>query len=948
MGNIPLVLTVNGERRKLEASLDRTLLDVLRDDLDLTGTKRACDGGECGSCAVLMGSKGLMSCLLPARRAQGKEIITIEGLASAYHKSLNGSNIPSNLLHPLQEAFIEVGASQCGFCVPGFIMEAAAILKRNPSPTREDVVKRLSRNICRCTGYVKIIDAVLYATELMRGGARRERSSNGNGRIVGQRVLRLDDIRNVTGEAKNTADLKMEGMLHVKVLRSPHHHANIAGIDTSGAEAMRGVEAVVTAKDIPGTPAMPESKPQRFLFSQDKVRFKGEAVAAVAAISEEIAAQALNKIKVDYQPLPAILDPLDAKRDDLPLINPPEPNIVLAKRVTRGDVEKGVAEADIIVENTYKTPRHEHFYMEPEAGLAYLDEAGRLVLKFPSHVMYQAPNFLSSLLNMDLDKVHVICPTMGGNFGGREDFELAGIVGLLAVKTRKPVRLVYTREESLISSSKWFSYQMRYKTGATKDGRITALDIEAIGDGGCWSHDPGNAVNDIFVRYTNVATGPYRIPNVRIVTYEATTNSPRSIPMRGVGSVPSSLAQETQIELIAEKLGIDPLEIRLRNALQVGDYIHTGQVLKESVGTKATLEALRGPIREAKAQAATSPPPYPWKRGIGIACSWRSVGTSGEHGLHKTREQGDVADAAAEILDDGRINVMTGAVEKGQSSTTTMAQIAAEALGVPLESMTITMGDTDLTPYPHGTFAQGTVLLQGGAVLDSARKLKEALIQEGAKILEDLPQNMAIRGGFIYSQRTPQDKLPLSRLAAHFKESGRSTKYVGQFQWPHSKVLDQDGGKPTYSKITDVLSYNSGLVEIDVNVETGQVRVLKITYAADTGTVINPHSYEGICHGGLVFGLGLALKERYMPGETRTIKGYGLATTKDAPEEITVIPVGEPYSKGLFGAKGGGEMSDIPPVPAILNAIADATGARLFEIPATPDKILEALGKNKC
>ncbi|MEE9199607.1 MAG: molybdopterin cofactor-binding domain-containing protein [Dehalococcoidia bacterium] len=934
-----VVLMVNGERRELEVDPNSTLLDVLREDLDLTGAKKACDGGECGSCIVLFGKKGVMSCLLPVSRAQGKEITTIEGLAPQYIEGLRARGSAREELHPLQEAFIELGASQCGFCIPGIIMEAAALLERHPDPTRDEVVKRLSRNICRCTGYIKIIDAVIYAAELMRGDGRRTRRGNGDGHIVGSSITRLDDRDKVTGVSRYAADLKMEGMLYAKLLRSPHHHARILSLDTSAAEAMPGVEAVVTARDIPGKPDMPNGKPQRFLFPRDKVRFLGEALAAVAATSEEIAEEAVKRIKVEYEPLSPVLNFLRAVEEDVPLINPPEPNIFPARKVISGDVREGFAGADVVVDNTYNTPRQEHFYMEPEAGLAYLDGDGRLLIKFPSHQAFEAHDFLAELMAMDRDRVRIICPEMGGNFGGREDSIHAGVLALLAVKTKKPVRLVYSREESLLGSSKWYSFHIRCKTGATKDGKLTAMESDILVDGGSWSHSPGQEINDCVSRNAYFMTGPYRIPNVSIKAHEACTNSPRAIPLRGITSVASALAHETQMDILASRLEMDPLEFRLRNALEVGDRLHTGMVLEESVGVRATLEALREPYAKALARAASEPASPPWKRGVGLGCGWRAVGVGGKF------------KAAVELLEDGRVQLLVGAVEKGQGSKTALAQIAAEELGISLESLVITMGDTILAPYPHITASQGTITLVGGAVYDASHSLKKALARAASEILEEGPEKILFKDGYAFSPSLPEERLSLGQLASHFREKGTPTKYEGAFAFKHARAWSPKAGEQPFDPETgqgsncDVFAFASTLAEVEVNTETGEVRVPRVVYTADSGRIIHPLSFEGQCEGGVVFGLGLALKERYIPGETRSIKAYNLPTTRDVPEEIKVLSVGEEYSRGPFGAKGGGEMSDVPIVAAIMNGIANATGVRLFDIPATPDKILEALGR---
>ncbi len=935
-----IALTVNGERRRLNTVPDRTLLDVLRDDLDLTGTKEACDGGECGSCIVLFGNKGVMSCLLPARRAQGKEITTIEGLASRYHEDSTPEALDNSDLHPLQDAFIELGASQCGFCIPGIIMEASALLDRNPDPAREDVVKRLSRNICRCTGYVKVIDAVLDAAKAMRGAGGVRSVPVSGGPIVGASVPRLDDLDKVTGAARYAADLKMEGMLHARVLRSPYHHARIVSIDTSEAEALEGVEAVVTAENIPGSPMMPNGKPQTYLFPRDKVRFLGEAIAAVAATTKEAAEAALDSIHVEHDPLPPVLDYLKAGDPTTPLINPPEPNVVHARRVVSGDAKEGLAGAELIVESTFTTPRQEHFYMEPEAGVAYLDDDGRLLLEFPSHEAFEGHAFLAGLMNMDRDRIRIICPEMGGNFGGREDYLHAGVLALLAVKTRKPVRLVYSREESLLGSSKWYSFLMKCKTGATSEGKLVAMEADILVDGGAWSHNPGEAINDCVSRNAYFITGPYLVPNVYIEANEACTNSPRAIPIRGITSIASALAHETQMDLLAEKLGMDKLELRILNALEVGDTLHTGMPLEESVGVKATLEAVREPYRQALDLAESDPPALPWKRGVGIGCGWRAVGVGGEY------------KAAVELLENDRIKVFVGAVEKGQGSRTVMAQIAAEELALPLDSVDMVMGDTILAPYPHITASQGTVTLVGGAVHDASKKLKAAMAEAASEVLEDTPENVLFEAGHAYSKRAPGEKLAYHLIFRHLQKMRAPTKYEGSFAFKHAKAYSEKSNKQAFDPETgqgsncDVFSFGTTLVEADVNINTGQVKVLRVLYTADSGKILHPLSFEGQCEGGIVFGMGLALSERYVPGETRTIKAYGLPTTRQAPEKITVVSVvGSEYSKGPFGAKGGGEMSDVPIVAAVLNAIADATGARVYDIPATPDRVLEALGK---
>ncbi len=933
----PISLNVNGAPHTVEAPPDSTLLEVLRNDLDLIGAKQACDVGECGSCIVMFGGKGVMSCLLPARRAQGKPIVTIEGLADWRSQSQQPPPLESPLLHPLQQAFIDLGASQCGYCIPGIIMEASALLARNPNPTREDVVKRLSRNICRCTGYVKVVEAVLGAAAAIRDGEASRKGSSNGGSIVGTSITRLDDLDKVTGVARYAADLKMSGVLHAKVLRSKVHHARIISIDTRAAEAVPGVESVVTARDIPGNPVMINAKPQRFLFPSDKIRFMGEALAAVAAESEEAAEEALSKIVVEYEEISPILDFRNADDPNAPLINPPEPNTIFSRRVISGDARAAMEKADVVVRNTFSSPRWEHFYMEPEAALGYIDDDGRIFLNFPSHEPFEGHAFIASLLGLPEDRVRIFCPTMGGNFGGREDYVVAGVTALLVYKTRKPVRAVFSREESLLGSSKWFGFQVDCTTGATKDGKLVAVDTQVLVDGGNWSHDPGQEINDCVGRNSYFLTGPYLVPDVNIEVMEACTNSARAIPIRGITSINSALVHETQMDVLAEKLGMDKLDIRLRNALQAGDTLHTGMLLEESVEVKATLEQSKRPYAEARARAQASPPPAPWKRGVGIGTGWRAVGVGGRYF------------AAAEILQSGKVQVLVGAVEKGQGSRTAMAQIAAQELGVGLDDIEVVMGDTIAAPYHHITASQGTITLVGGAVHQAAKSLKKALVETASEVLEDTPENIECSGGRLLSSRAPGEVIAFEEMARHLDARGRPAKYEGSFAYKFAKTYSEKSRQQAFDPVTgqgsncDVFAYATCLAELDVNTETGQVKVDRVTYVADSGKIIHPLSFEGQCQGGVVYGLGLALSECYVPGETRTIKDYGLPSIREAPVEIDVITVEGSYSQGPFGAKGGGEMSDVPIVAAIINGIADATGARVLDLPATPERVLEAL-----
>ncbi len=958
-----IVLTVNGERHELEVDPSVPLLNVLRNELNLTGAKRSCDDGDCGSCIVLLGNKGVMSCLLPVNRAQDKNVTTVEGLAALYSGekvSLDDDALES--LHPLQQAFEEFGATQCGFCIPGMLMQSKALLDARPNPTRDDITKWLARNICRCTGYMKIIEAVEYAADLLKGVKKPSKwvSGNGhNGHIIGDSVPRQDTLAKVLGQAKYAADLKMPGMLYAKILRSPHHHANILSIDTSEAEALPGVEAVVTYNDIPAKKEMNSARPQLHLFAKDTVRFKGEAIAAVAAVNLEMAEEAVKRIKIEYELLLAVFDQLEAMKDDAPKLYPPYKNYTKAANLAKGDIAKGFAQADIIVEDTYVTPPWEHAQMEQEAALAHIDEEGRVVLYTPLHHTFPGRDWVAACLGLEKEQIRLICPVMGGNFGARGDFVHAGTTSLLAFKTRKPVRLEYTREESILGSTKSHNYYIKHKTGATKDGRIVASEIELIANGGCWVPIPELTKQQSSIGGLGVfATGPYDIPNIRIRSYEVCTNRSRSSPLRGTSMPQMAFGWESQMDQLAEKLGIDPLEFRIKNAVKPGSTISSEasllsgeypprslsskEVLDDSVGALATLEALRPYYKKAKKRAAENPLAYPWKRGIGVACTWKGTGaerdeehadTTNDPTLPPHQRQSHQT-AGVELLQDGRVRVLSGAVEQGMGITTILTQIVAEAVGMPMNQMDIIIGDSMLAPYHTTTNGQKTTFRVGGALVDASRKLKHAIVKAGSEILEEPQGNIEIHEGYVYSKKLPDEKLPIKQIADHFRQNDLPMRYDGMMIF----AKEEKATGP-------VFSYASQLSEVDVNAETGEVKVNEVVLAADVGVVLNPRSFEGQIEGGVIHSLGFALKEKYVPGETTTLKALKIPGPRDMPEKIISVDASVPVTGGPFSAKGMGTLVVCPGVPATLNAIADATGARVYDLPATHDKVMKALQK---
>ena len=921
-------MTVNGEAVEAETG-EETLLDVLREQLDLTGAKKACDNGECGSCIVMMNGKPTKACLLAAHRAADKEIFTIEGLAPDAYDLQPGEDI--SVLHPIQQAFLEKGATQCGFCIPGMILKTQTLLNSKPNPTREEIVKSLSKNLCRCTGYTKILEAVEYAAELINEGRNAAGPAIANGPAVGINVARLDSPGTVTGAAKYAADMKMPGMLYGKLLRSEHHHARILSIDVSEAAAMEGVELVVTADDIPGTPYLPNCQPQLTVFAMDRIRFKGEALAGVAAVSEAIAEEALRRIKVEVEELPFAFEVADAAHPDAEPLYDHSPRVSKPEEVACGDIETGFAKADIIIKHDYTVPAREHAAMEPESALAY-EEDGTLIIRTGLyHAFVQGTESIANNLAMNQDDVRIWSPCMGGNFGTRGDTLIAVVAGLMTQRTGRPVRMVFSRAESILGSCKAPAVDIRYRTGAMKDGRIVAVDVEVMHGAGSWApHLIEHTTKGVELCFYETLgallshiTGPYEIENVRGRAWDVLTNAPRYVPLRGTNANYLPLAYESQVDLVAEKLGLDPIDVRLKNAIRVGSKTHFGQHLNEHVSMVSELEILRPHYQQAQARLNQRrvDAQAPWMPGLGVGAGWRNIG------YFKS-----TITAGAELDENGKVHVMAGSVEQGQGPTTQFAQIAADAMGVSMSEMRVTLGDTGAAPYPVPTFSSITTVGTGKAVQMATEKLRDKVIAAAAEMLQCTPDKIAINGDRAFVSGKVDASVTLVEVARHFEETGQSSLSESELPW--------SGEAPTI-----LYGYNAGLIELDVNTETGDVRLLNHVNVTDPGTRINPLAVDGQIDGAIAFGVGFALSERFHPDNPPTLEGYGLPSTKDVPLNVTRLYVEDPLERGPFGAKSMAEHPGISPIPAIINAIANATGARVRDIPATPERVREAIAR---
>jgi len=882
---------------------DTSLLAVLRDHLRLTGTKCGCDDGRCGSCTVVVDGHATRSCRLTAGEAAGSTITTIEGLAGP------------DTLDPIQCAFVEAGAVHCGFCTPGLIMATKALLDRHASPSPSAVIKALGANYCRCTGYRTVLDAVDRAAAMRRGDA------------VPEAVVRLDQSWSerdmVTGRATYAADLFVEGMLHVKVVRSPHAHARIVSIDATDALGLPGVEAVLTSKDVPVNRhgRLVQDEP---VLADDRVRMMGDPVAAVVATSEAIATAAAALVRVVYQALPVLGSARAALEPGAVTLH--EGGNVLAHQVIqRGDDASAIGEDATLVEADFHTPFNEHAYLEPEAALALVDDEDRVVVHSATSHPHLLRTEVARVLAVADDRVHVVPTMMGGHFGGRTDVSVQCILAVAAMRLRRPVRCVYTREESFISTTKRHAFDMRGRLAVGRDGRMSHLRLDMTADGGAYA----SAGQFIIVRAAVSGCGPYDIANVWLGGPAVYTNNTMAGAMRGFGAPQSTFALESMVDEAAVRLGMHPIDMRLINALRPGSVLATGGTVGAEVGFAETLEAIRPHYDEAIARARQASRRGRIRRGVGVASMWYGIGTT-------TGEKASCADIA--LLPSGRIAVYAGVTDAGQGSDFLLRRVAADSLGVSVERIDLVRGDTDLTRDTGSCTGSRVAFYVGNAVRLAAIQLREAMLAAAstymganADLLELTDRGVGLRG-------TQEPALSIARLGQQLHARGVALRQAGTYI-PDTSFLDPATGlgRPyaTYASATQ-------MAEVDVDVRSGSIKVTRVVAAHDVGRVLNPAGARGQVEGAVMMGLGFALMEEYVPGKTRDFGDYRIPTLRDVPE-IETIFVERAEPRGPFGAKGLGECATIPTAPAILNAVAHATGARVTQLPATPARVLAHL-----
>ncbi|MGH2620138.1 MAG: molybdopterin-dependent oxidoreductase [Anaerolineales bacterium] len=917
-----LELSVNGQFHRLTVGQNEMLSDVLRYRLSLTGTKIACEEAECGTCTVLLDGAPVLSCVLPAFKAAGQSILTIEGLAN------NGS------LHPLQEAFVSYGAVQCGFCIPGQIMTAAALLNNNPEPTDHEIRHALKDTLCRCAGYPTIIRSVQAAARKLSHAepiGAPDLPTSAQTRVVGQLVARPDAVDKVTGKALFADDYTFPEMLHGATLRAGVPHAFVRQLDVTRAQALDGVAAVLTAADIPGehNHGLVIKDWPALVGVGERVRYVGDAVAVVAAETREIAQQAIGLIEVEFDLQPVISDPVQARSADAPQLHA-NGNLLKHIKVRKGDLEAGWAESEIVLEDTYYTPITEHAFLEPECSIARLTPEGRIEVYVGSQIPYADRSQIARCLGIADDQVRVIGVLIGGGFGGKEDIAGQIHAALLAKATGRPVKILYDRHESMLVHPKRHATQIRVKLGAKRDGTLVAAETELYGDTGAYA----SLGEKVMTRATTHSAGPYVVPHVQADCYAMYTNNPPAGAFRGFGVTQSAFAVESAMDQLAAQLGLDPIELRLKNALQVGTITNTGQMLRESVGLIECIERVRAKMLEFSPGvdpfAAVPVDGFPSRRRAwGIAAGYKNTGLGGG--------APDKAAAEIELYEDETAEVRSSSAEIGQGLVAVLQMIAAEELTLPLSRIRVLLSDTDLTPDGGPTTASRQTYVTGNAVRLAADALKQAIAATLAERYDTPPDRIEFHEGLA---QVNGHQISLGEAVGMMKEEGRQARALYEYWAPSTQPLGT-GGDMHFA-----YSFAAQAAQVEVDLETGEVSVLRVVAAHDVGKVINPLGFLGQVEGGVMMGLGNAITEHFIVEEGRIftdrLARYRMPGILLTPEIIS-IPVEHPAADGPYGAKGVGEISSIPTTPAITNAIYNACGVRIRRLPVDQDWLAREL-----
>ena len=972
-----ITLTINGEEKTLSVRRSETLLDALR-RASYTSVKNGCKTGDCGACTVLLDGQPVHSCMIQAVKAEGREVTTVEALSrnQVFRKKPGFS-----VLHPIQQAFIETGAIQCGYCTPAKILVAKALLDRCPDPTEDEIREALSGNLCRCTGYVKSVQAVQRAAALLRGKAechsalRPVEATLAPGespaellgrwygqrdpaptliisppemeplRVVGKPEPKVDSVKLAAGRPVFTDDVKLEGMLYGALLTSPHAHARIKRIDASRARALPGVHAVLTHADIPrvkyasGGQSYPQPPPYDQVSLDNKVRHVGDRVAVVAAETPELARRALRLIEVEYEILPHVLDPEEAMAEGAPVIHD-EPdtediydrqrNIVHHIEAEIGDREAQWARAAHVFEGEYRTPQQQQAHIEPHVCITYWDEDGRLVVRTSTQVPFHVRRMLAPLIGLPVKQIRVIKPRIGGGFGNKQEMILEDLCSHLTIATGRPVRIEYTRYQEFASSRSRHPQIMRYKIGVTDKMEVVATELYLIGDTGAYG------THGLTVQMVGGQKGLtlYNAPYSKFVCDVVYTNKPTPGAFRGYGAMQCYFGLETLMSEIADRMGWDVIEFKRQNWIKQGEELLLAKALGEgregftqvirSSGleqcVQVGLEAMDWYGKRERNQVFRKKPGF-LKRGIGMAVMLHGSGIAGL----------DMASATIKMNDDGSFNLLVGATDLGTGSDTILAQMAAEVLGVPVEDMIVYSSDTDFTPFDKGAYASSTTYISGGAVRKTALKVAEQIKEHAALMLGlESSEGMELRDRQILMPdgvSLTLEQVALSSL--------------------HQQNQHQIIASASNTSYESPPPFGAQFVELTVDTETGQVTVERVLMVVDAGRVINPITASGQVEGGLAQAIGFAHCEEMVYDEDGHLVNprfgpYHVYKANEMPRlEVVFVQTDEPT--GPFGAKSVSEIPMDGIAPAMADAIHDATGVWIRKLPFTPERVWRAL-----
>lgn len=896
---------LNGTAVRTSPAPGERLSQTLRESLGAKEVKIGCNAGDCGACSVLVDGAVVCACLMATHQAEGKRVETLRGLVAG-----------DSAAKALVQSFQDHQAAQCGICTPGMMVSAVALLREVPAPDAGQVQDALGGVLCRCTGYRKIIDAVVAAGTtaaplLAQGG-------------VGTAMRRLDGLDRVEGRTAFGDDVAPQGALVVKVIRSPHPRAAFQFGDLDGwLAASPDLACVLTARDVPGRNAfgvIPAFVDQP-VFAEAEARFRGEAVAAVVGSAEAMVAFDPASFPVTWTPLSAAETVAAALAEGAPLLHPDRAqNIMCGGFVKHGDAAAALERADVVVEGDFESGFVEHAYIEPEAGFAQIVD-GRLEI----HACTQAPvmdlDSMAEVLGMDRSRIRIVPTAVGGGFGSKLDISLQPYVALGALKTGKPVRMTYSRMESMQSTTKRHPSAIHLRLGASKDGKLSGMHFTGDFNTGAYASWGPTVANRVPVH----ASGPYLVPDYLAQSRAIHTNCPSSGAFRGFGVPQSAIAQESLFDELAGKLGMDALDFRLLNALENGQPTVCGQVFAQGVGIKACLTALRPAWEAAKAEvAAFNASNSVLKRGVGLAGGWYGCGNT---------SLPNPSTIKSGLRADGTVVLHQGATDIGQGANTVIAQIFATALGAPVEALHLISPDTDVTPDAGKTSASRQTFVSGNAARLSGMALRRMILSR-CNAAPDARLTFT-KGAVLVTDAAGSHRVDLAQLAPDAE--GYVLRAEESYD-PPTRPLDANGQGEPYAQF----GYAAHLVVVEVDLKLGLVRPLRFTAAHDVGKAINPLLVEGQVQGGIAQGLGMALLEEYLPGRTENLHDYLIPTIGDIPPIETLI-IEEADAHGPYGAKGLGEHVLIPTAPAILNAIRHATGVAMHRVPVTPARLRAAL-----